>query len=73
MKKLTFKSIYSIIIVILYFVFGIILLYQNLIQQDVPNKGLAAFGGAVFLYGIYRAFRLYNDVQNSKEEENDIE
>lgn len=69
---MTFKSIYSIVIVLLYFAFGIILLYQNLVQQDVPNKGLAAFGAAVFLYGIYRAFRLYKDFQNSKEEENDI-
>lgn len=58
-----FKIIYSVVIVVLYFVFGTLLIFKYLIWQEVPNLSLVAFGVVVLLYGGFRAYRTYRDFQ----------
>lgn len=58
-----FKIIYSIVIVVLYFVFGTLLIFKYSIWQEVPNFSLVAFGVVVILYGVFRAYRTYRNFQ----------
>jgi hypothetical protein len=61
-----FKIIYSVVIVVLYFVFGTLLIFKYSIWQEVPNLSLMAFGGVVIIYGGFRAYRTYRSYQETK-------
>lgn len=62
------KVIYNFFVVILYFLFGILLLLKYLVWQEVPDFRMAAFGGLVLAYGAFRGFRAYSDYKQKDEE-----
>lgn len=62
------KVIYSFFVVVLYFLFGILLLLKYLVWQEVPDFRMAAFGGLVLAYGIFRGYRAYRDYKLKDEE-----
>lgn len=64
-----FKIIYSVVIVVLYFVSGTLLIFKYLIWQEVPNFNLAAFGGVVLVYGGFRAYRTYRNLTNESDDQ----
>ena len=67
------KILYSFFILILYLVFGILLLYKYLVWQEVPSVGMASFGIVVILYGFFRGYRGYKAYLTSKKEQDEIE
>ena len=68
MKLKISKGIYNFFVVVLYFVFGILLLFKYLVWQEVPDFRMAAFGFVVLGYGAFRGYRAYRDYKiNDKE------
>lgn len=61
------KVIYSFFVVVLYFLFGILLLLKYLVWQEVPDIRMAAFGFVVLAYGTFRGFRAYRDYKKDEE------
>jgi hypothetical protein len=67
--KLKFsKVLYNSIVVILYFVFGTLLLLRYLVWQEAPDFRMAAFGFAVLGYGAFRGYRAYREYKTNDEE-----
>ncbi len=73
MKLRNIKLFYSFFIVVLYFVFGILLLFKYLVWREVPNISLGIFGVVVLLYGLFRGYRTYMEYVESKKEEDATE
>lgn len=66
-----FKIIYNVVIVVLYFVFGTLLIFKYSIWQEVPNFSLVAFGGVVIIYGGFRVYRTYRNFQELNRDADD--
>lgn len=73
MKINNLKILYSFFILVLYFVFGILLLFKYLVWQEVPSLSMASFGIVVMAYGVFRGYRAYRSYQTSKEKEDEVE
>ncbi|MBW8330842.1 MAG: tetratricopeptide repeat protein [Prolixibacteraceae bacterium] len=67
------KVLYSVIILVLYLVSGILLIVKNLFWQEVPDTGMTIFGVVVIGYGLFRGYRAYKLYQTSKENEDEVE
>ena len=61
MKLKISKVLYSFFIVVLYFLFGVLLLFKYLVWQEVPDIRMAAFGIVVLAYGAFRGYRVYRE------------
>jgi len=61
MKLKTSKVLYNFIVVVLYFLFGVLLLLKYLVWQEVPDFRMAAFGVVVLGYGAFRGYRAYSE------------
>jgi len=66
------KILYSLLIVVLYLTFGILLLLKYLVWQKIPDISLSIFGILVIIYGLFRGYRGYRAYQKEKEEQNEI-
>ncbi|MBL7969468.1 MAG: hypothetical protein JNK09_20880 [Prolixibacteraceae bacterium] len=69
MKLKISKVIYNFFVVVLYFVFGILLLLKYLAWQEVPDLRMAAFGAIVLAYGIFRGVRAYLEYKQTNGKE----
>ena len=72
MKLRISKILYSLLIVVLYLTFGILLLLKYLVWQKIPDISLSIFGILVIIYGLFRGYRGYRAYQKEKEEQNEI-
>jgi hypothetical protein len=70
MKLKISKVLYNLFVLVLYFLFGILLLLKYLVWQEVPDIRMAAFGAVVLAYGAFRGFRAYRDYKSKDEETN---
>jgi hypothetical protein len=68
MKLKISKILYSFIVMILYFLCGILLLLKYMVWQEVPDIRMAAFGVVVLGYGAFRGFRAYREYKTKDEE-----
>jgi uncharacterized membrane protein len=66
MKIKVSKVLYNSIVVVLYFLFGILLLFKYLVWQEVPDIRMAAFGIVVLAYGTFRGYRAYREYKNER-------
>ena len=66
------KILYSLLIVVLYLTFGILVLLKYSVGQKVPNLSLSIFGVFVIIYGLFRGYRGYSAYQKEKEEQNEV-
>lgn len=73
MKLKNIKFLYSFFILILYLLFGILLLFKYLVLQEVPSYTMASFGIVIMAYGFFRGYRAYKLYQNSNEEQDEGE
>ena len=73
MKLRISKILYSLLIVVLYLTFGILLLLKYLVWQEVPSISLSIFGVFVIIYGLFRGYRGYKAYQTEKEEQNEMQ
>jgi hypothetical protein len=73
MKLKTLKIIYNFFVLVLYFLFGTLLLVKYTIWQEVPDFRMVAFGVVVLCYGAFRGFRAYQEYKSKDEGLNDHE
>jgi len=66
MKLKLSKVLYNSIVVVLYFLFGILLLFKYLVWQEVPDIRMIAFGIVVLGYGTFRGYRAYREYKNER-------
>jgi uncharacterized membrane protein len=66
MKIKVSKVLYNSIVVVLYFLFGILLLFKYLVWQEVPDIRMAVFGIVVLVYGTFRGYRAYREYKNER-------
>lgn len=66
MKIKVSKVLYNSIVVVLYFLFGILLLFKYLVWQEVPDIRMAVFGIVVLAYGTFRGYRAYREYKNER-------
>lgn len=66
MKIKVSKVLYNSIVVVLYFLFGILLLFKYLVWQEVPDIRMAVFGIVVLAYGTFRGYRAYQEYKNER-------
>jgi hypothetical protein len=73
MKIRVSKSLYSFFVMVLYLVFGFILLLKYSVWQEEPSIRFSLFGLVIIAYGLYRGYRAYKDFQTEKENEDEFE
>lgn len=66
MKIKVSKVLYNSIVVVLYFLFGILLLFKYLVWQEVPDIRMAVFGIVVLAYGTFRGYRAHREYKNER-------
>ena len=72
MKLKVSKILYSLIIMVLYLVSGILLILKNLVWQEVPDTGMTVFGVVVIGYGLFRGYRAWQAYQISKDDQDEL-
>jgi hypothetical protein len=72
MKIKASKSLYDLIVMLLYFVLGTLFLLKYSVWEEVPSISLALFSVVVIIYGLFRGYRGYKAYKNENEEQNDV-
>lgn len=69
MKNKSLKIAYGIAIVVLYLMFGILLLNKFLLGSEQRNTSMTIFALVVIAYGLFRGYRVYKSFQDRDENE----